>query len=157
MGEKFRCNVIRGSMVREVNKHGRAGWQGNKISLGKASRGPLYREVNIFFPIHRTYFCIRRTDGAARIYFFLSLSLQQRVTLWSRIILVHVREREERRKKEEKEKSPEKPLRHDQDLNPRTRLHSWVCYPLSHGALPNWLLKCGNCSWYLLLILSYLR
>jgi len=38
--------------------------------------------------------------------FFLSLSLPERVTLWSRIIPVHVRERERGKKKEEK--SPEK-------------------------------------------------
>ena len=62
-----------------------------------------------FFPIHWTYFCVRRTDGAARIYFFLSLSVPERVTLWSRIFHVHVRERERGKKKEEEEeKSPEK-------------------------------------------------
>ena len=67
---------------------------------------------NSFFPIHCTYLCIRRTDGATRMFYFLSLSLPERVTLWSRIIPVHVTEREERRrkkkKKEEEEKSPEK-------------------------------------------------
>ena len=63
--------------------------------------------VSFFVPIHRSYFCVRLTDGAARILFFLSLSLPERVTLWLRIIPMHVREREERRKKEE-EKSPEK-------------------------------------------------
>ena len=36
--------------------------------------------------------------------FFLSLFLPERVTIWSRIIPVHVREREERRKKEEEKK-----------------------------------------------------
>ena len=59
-----------------------------------------------FFPIHRTYFCVRHTDGAARIYFFLSVSLPERITLWSRIIPMHVKERG--KKKEEEEKSPEK-------------------------------------------------
>ena len=46
----------------------------------------------------------------------------ERVTLWSRIIPVHVRERErERGKKKEEEKKPrKKTLRHDRDLNPGT-------------------------------------
>jgi len=50
MGDKrkgqFICNVTRGSIDLEVNKHGRAGWQGNKISPGEANRGPLDLEVN---------------------------------------------------------------------------------------------------------------
>jgi len=33
-------------MEHEINKHGWAGWQGNEMTLGKASRGPLDREVN---------------------------------------------------------------------------------------------------------------
>ena len=74
-----------------------------------------------FVPIHRSYFCVCRTDGAARIYFFLSLSLPERVTLWSRIIPVHVRERErEVRRKRKKKKAQKKPLRRDRDLNPQT-------------------------------------
>ena len=75
--------------------------------------------IEIFFsPIHCIYFCVRHTDGAARIYFFLPLSLPKHVTLWSRIIPVHVREREVRRKKKKKKK-PRKKHR-DQDLNPQT-------------------------------------
>ena len=33
-------------MEHEVNMHGEARWQGNKINLREASRGPLDREVN---------------------------------------------------------------------------------------------------------------
>ena len=33
-------------MDREVNKHGRAGWQGNEISSKEAFRGRFDREVN---------------------------------------------------------------------------------------------------------------
>ena len=77
-----------------------------KIVMGEIpSMGHAVGKAKIF-PIHRTNFCVRHADGAARIYFFLSLSLPECVTLWSRIIPVHVRVREERRKKEEKEKSP---------------------------------------------------
>ena len=50
MGEKrngeFRKNSSRGSLDREVNTPGWAGWQGNKISSKKASIGSLEREVN---------------------------------------------------------------------------------------------------------------
>jgi hypothetical protein len=60
-----------------------------------------------FSPIHRTYFCARLTDGAARIYFsplFISPGTEH--------LLVEeccaVREREVRKNKEEEEKSPEK-------------------------------------------------
>ena len=35
-----------GSLDREVNKHGWAGWQGNKISSKETTRGTLHREVN---------------------------------------------------------------------------------------------------------------
>ena len=45
------------------------------------------------------------------------LSLPERVTLRSRIIPMHVRGK---KKEEEEERSPEKPLRIDRDLNPRT-------------------------------------
>ena len=61
-----------------------------------------------FYPIHRTYVCVRRTDGAARIYFFLSLSLLERVTLWPRIIPVHVREREREVRRKKKKKAQKK-------------------------------------------------
>ena len=84
-----------------------------------------------FFPIHRTYFCVRSTDGPARIYFFLSLTLLERVTLWLRIIPVHVRERG-KKKEEEEEKSPEKTTL----PWPGFELQSRACYPLGHGALP---------------------
>ena len=61
-----------------------------------------------FFPIYCSYFCVRRTDGVARIFIFFPLFIfpgmcHLMVKDYSR----HVREREERRKKEE-EKSPEK-------------------------------------------------
>ena len=72
-----------------------------------------------FFPKHCTYFCVRCTDGAARIYFSSLLSLPERVTLLSRIIPVHVREREVRRKKKKK-KAQKKTLGRDWDLNPQT-------------------------------------
>ena len=36
-----------------------------------------------FFPIHRSYFCVRRTDGAARIY-FSSLYLSRNVSPYGR-------------------------------------------------------------------------
>ena len=42
----FRCDVTRGSVEREVNKNGQAGWEGNKISFGEANRGPIDHEVN---------------------------------------------------------------------------------------------------------------
>ena len=71
-----------------------------------------------FFSTHHTYFCVRPTDGAARIYFFLSLSLPERVTLWLRIIPVHIGDRG--KKREEEKKPRKKPLHHDWDLNPRT-------------------------------------
>ena len=87
---------------------------------GKIAQSVAACSKILFILIHRTDFCVRRTDGAAWIYFFLSLSLPERVTLWSRIIPVHVRERERGEKKEEEEESPEKPLHHDQDLNPQT-------------------------------------
>ena len=47
-GEKgqFGCYATRGSIVHDENKHGRAGWQGNKISFGEANRGLLDCEVN---------------------------------------------------------------------------------------------------------------
>ena len=64
-----------------------------------------------FFPVHHTYFWVRHTDGTARINFFLSLTLPERVTLWLRIIPV---------KREEEEKSPEKTLCRDLDFNPQT-------------------------------------
>ena len=45
---------VRGSLDREVNKHGRAGWQGNEISSKEAFRGSKEREANKnrkhFFP-----------------------------------------------------------------------------------------------------------
>ena len=66
---------------------------------------PFIDRILSFFPIHRSYLCVHLTDGAARILFFLSLSLPERVTLWSRIIPVHVIERG--KKKEEEEKIPE--------------------------------------------------
>ena len=37
---------LEGAFEHEVSKRGRAGWQGNEISLEEASRGPLDREVN---------------------------------------------------------------------------------------------------------------
>ena len=52
--------------------------------------------------------------------FFLSLSLPECVTLWSRIIPMHVRERERGKKKEEEKSPRKKPLRRDRDLNPQT-------------------------------------
>ena len=65
--------------------------------------------LSTFFSIHRTYICVCRTDGAARIYFILSLSLPERITLWSRIIPVRVRERERGKKKERRRrKKPRK-------------------------------------------------
>ena len=48
-GEKvswFKRNSSRGGLDREVNKHGWAGWQGNKISSKETTRGTLNREVN---------------------------------------------------------------------------------------------------------------
>ena len=73
-----------------------------------------------FAPIHCSYFfCVRRTDGAARFIFFFSLSLSERVTLWSRIIPVHVRERG--KEKERRRKKPrKKPLCRGRDSNPQT-------------------------------------
>ena len=42
---QFRQNLSRGSLDHEVNKHGRAGWQGNEFSSKEAFRGTLEREV----------------------------------------------------------------------------------------------------------------
>ena len=77
-----------------------------------------------FFPIHRSYFCVRRTDGAARIY-FSSLYLSWNVSPYGQGLFMRMleREREVRRKKNKKkaqEKSQEKPLHGVQDLKPRT-------------------------------------
>ena len=66
------------------------------------------------------------------------LSLPERVTLWSRIIPLHVREREVRRKKKEEEESPEK--NHFAVTGIWTHglsLQSQACYLLGHSALPN--------------------
>ena len=48
-GEKvswFKQNSSRGGLDLEVNKHGWAGWQGNKISSKETTRWTLNREVN---------------------------------------------------------------------------------------------------------------
>ena len=37
---------VRGLFDREVNKHGRAGWQGNVFSSEETCRGRIDREVN---------------------------------------------------------------------------------------------------------------
>jgi len=53
--------------------------------------------------MHCSYFCVRLTDGAASIFFFLSLSLLELVTFWSRIIpFQSERKREVRSKKKKK-------------------------------------------------------
>ena len=64
----------------------------------------LYR---VFFPIHRSYFCVRRTDGAARIY-FSSLYLSRNVSPYGGGLFLCMSERERGKKKEETEKSPDK-------------------------------------------------
>ena len=67
----------------------------------------ILESVFYFFCSH-TYICVRLTDGAARILFVLSLSLPERVTLWSRIIPVHVREREREVRRKKKKKAQKK-------------------------------------------------
>ena len=69
--------------------------------------------------MHRTYFCVCRTDGAARILFF---------PLFVSPGMCHLMvedyscacQRERGRKKEAEEKPRKKPLCHDWDLNPQT-------------------------------------
>ena len=64
----------------------------------------------VFFLRSHTSLLFLRSPHRWRCYdlFFLSLSLPERVPLWSRIIPVNVRERERGKMKEEEEKSPEK-------------------------------------------------
>ena len=68
--------------------------------------------------------------------FVLSLSLPERVTLWSRIIPVHVRERQVRRKKKMKKKAQKNHFAVTGIWTHGLCLHSQACYPLGHGALP---------------------
>ena len=68
-------------------------------------------------------------------YFFLSLSLPECVTFWSRIIPVHVREREVRRKKKKK-KAQKKTFAVTGTWTHRLCFQSRASYPLGHGALP---------------------
>ena len=70
-----------------------------------------------FFPIHCSYFCIRLTDGAARIY-FSSLNLSQNMSPYGRGLFPSMSEIEVRRKM--KKKAQKKPLCRDWDLNPQT-------------------------------------
>ena len=72
-------------------------------------------DSTFFYPIHRSYFCVRRIDGAARIY-FSSLYLSLNVSFYGGACQ---RERG-KKKEEEEEKAQKKPLRRDWDLNPRT-------------------------------------
>ena len=62
--------------------------------------------TNVFvFVFSHYYFCVRSTDGSAKIDFFLSLSLPDLV-----IIPVHVRDREVRKKKKKKKAQKETTL-----------------------------------------------
>ena len=88
-----------------------------------------------------TYFCVCSTDGAAWIYFFLSLSLPECVTLWLRIIPVHVRERERGKKKEEKKKPRKIQFAWTGIWAHGLCLQSRACYPLGNGALPKFIAK----------------
>ena len=71
-------------------------------------------------PIQRTYFCVHGTDGAARIYFFLSLISPGTCHLMAEDYSLAC-QRERGKKNEEEEKKPRiKPLCLDRDLNPQT-------------------------------------
>ena len=73
-----------------------------------------------FFPIHRTYFCVRLTDSTARIYYFpLFISPRTYHLMVEDYSRACQRDREVRRKKKKK-KAQKKTLRRDRDLNPRT-------------------------------------
>ena len=61
---------------------------------------------HFFVPIHRSYFCVRRTDGAARIY-FSSLYLSRNVSPYGRGLFPCMLERERGKKKEQRRR--EKP------------------------------------------------
>ena len=53
-------------------------------------------------------------------FIFLSLSLPEHVTLWSRIIPVHVRERERYEERRRRKKPTKNHFTRDRDMNPRT-------------------------------------
>ena len=58
IGQKINClvkqNSTRGSLEHEVNKHGRAGWQGNNFSSKATCKGSLERQVNKKCPSNNT-------------------------------------------------------------------------------------------------------
>ena len=54
----------------------------------------VFRDVNKNFPYIALISAFAAQMALLGLFFFLSLSLPERVTLWSRIIPAHVRERE---------------------------------------------------------------
>ena len=62
------------------------------------------RAVREFFPIHRTYFYVRRKDGAAKIY-FSSLYLSRNVSPYGRGLFPCMSERERGKKKKKPRKN----------------------------------------------------
>ena len=71
----------------------------------------------IFFPIHCTYFCVRHTDGTARILLISPATCHLMVKDYSRPCQ---RERGKKKERRRRKKAQKKALCCEQDLNPQT-------------------------------------